>query len=259
MIAKDVDYTSAVELIDELLKTEKLSADQRHYLINMRSGIQAEKHTAYCLDVHFAHANDIFVLNNLKVIHGDHITQVDHLVLSRKGMYFIESKSVADRIEVNEYEEWFRIYGDTHIPIKSPVEQVNQQVIKVCQLMQDNLIEFRRQFLGLQGQIGCYPIHHFVAVSEKGTITGSGRKMFKDCVMKYEFVPKRIKRLERRSLWDIITLETKNFFNKNELTLLVEFLLNCDASCEHVTAIREWAYTHIYNHDQQELAQDSTS
>ncbi len=239
MIKKDVDYQSAIDLIHELLKDENLSTEQKNSIICRLSGLKAEKETAYRLKGYFANKKDIFVLNNIKLFHNEQNVQIDHLVLSRKGMYFVESKSVADSICVNEYNEWFRYYGKTPIPINSPVEQVNFQGKKLFAFLKDNLAKFRKSLLGLQGQIGYYLEHYFVAISEKGKIYGKGRSQYKDVVMKYDMIPKAIENLENQTLLQLVI--DGNCLQRSELEALANLLLESDISNEPQEEIQQWA------------------
>ncbi|MEW6535011.1 MAG: NERD domain-containing protein [Candidatus Auribacterota bacterium] len=239
MILKNVNYKAAIDLIHQILAKNHLSNEQRQLLINWRAGLEAEKQTAYNLGAHFGITDDIFVFNNLKIARDEFNAQLDHLLVSRNALYFIESKSVSDRIEVNEYEEWVRIYGETSTPIKSPVEQVKQQAVIVRQFLSVHLNEFREKFLGIQSQIGAYPCHFFVAISEKGTISGNGRDKFKNIVMKYDQIPGEIKKMEKGSIFR--KLLEPCFLKHTEHKALADLLLNSDINTEPVEEIRAWA------------------
>lgn len=51
-----------------------------------RSGAAAEAQMAYYLARNFADAEDIFVINDLRLIEGDNCAQIDHLVLHTYGI-----------------------------------------------------------------------------------------------------------------------------------------------------------------------------
>ena len=244
MIPAETDYQSAISLINNILKNNKLSYYSKQELLKQRSGLKAEKEIAYSLSAYFKNKKDIIVINNLKINHNGVTAQVDHLIISRKAMYFVESKSISDTIDINKYDEWFRIWNDTTTPINSHVLQVERQKEIILQFMNDNLTEFRKKLLGLQGQIKYYPQHVFVAISEKGNITGEGRKKHTKTLMKHDKIPPKIKGLEKTSIGQTI-ISDKYFLNRNELEALADLLLKSNINKEPVERIYEWITANI--------------
>ena len=256
MIKKEIDYQTAIDLIHELLKDENLSSGQKQYLVCRLSGLTAEKETAYRLSGSFAKQRDLFVLNNIKISNHGQNLQIDHLIVSRKALYIIESKSVSDRIGVNEYDEWCLYYGKKTYSINSPVEQVTLQKEKLMDFLQDNLSKFRISVLGFQAQINIYPGYTFVAISKKGKIIGKGRNKHKNTVLKHDLIPGKIKKMEQQGVFRIFN--DKNFLHKNEVRALVDFLLESDMSTAPYDDIFQWALENgLVKQDDQPQQDDS--
>lgn len=74
-------------------------------------GYNAEKQMAFYLKRAFQESNDIFVINDLRLVMNDDVAQIDHLIMHRFGFILIESKSVTSKISVNEHGEWIRHYS----------------------------------------------------------------------------------------------------------------------------------------------------
>ncbi len=64
------------------------------------AGMKAERQLAHYLKRAFGDAKDIFVFNDLRVVHEGEVAQIDHLLLHRSGLIIIESKSFTTQISV---------------------------------------------------------------------------------------------------------------------------------------------------------------
>ncbi|KAA5545395.1 NERD domain-containing protein [Roseiconus nitratireducens] len=142
----------------------------------LRAGYEAEKQMAFYLRRAFGELPDVFVFNDLRVVRGGEVAQIDHLVLHPFGFALVESKSVTGTIEVNEHQEFTRVYGRTRMGMKSPVVQVKMQAKLLRSLLNDRKEELRRKvLLGMvQGQFGEQRFATFVAVSDGGEIKRKG-------------------------------------------------------------------------------------
>ena len=231
MILSKPNYQEAIDLIQETLDEMTLKAEQKKELLMRKAGLFAEKQMAFLLESYFDKHGNVLILNNLKIEHGTG-AQIDHLVLTTQGMYLIESKSVSGALHVDEYGDWSRVYKGYKTPMKSPVNQVKRQCEILFDLMQSKKVEFRAKILGLQGQIGAYKRDCFVAVSEKGKITGK-REQFKDLVVKGDHIPERIKEaLPTRGLKGLVSFKDKDIkmLSQDELEKLGQLLLGEDVA-----------------------------
>lgn len=92
-----------------------------------QAGYKAEKNIARYLSRDFKDAEDILVLNGIRLKSHDDSAQIDHLVIHRYGMIIIESKSAVGTIEINDHGEWSRPGYDKGMA--SPVEQARRQAV----------------------------------------------------------------------------------------------------------------------------------
>ena len=141
-----------------------------------KAGFEAEEQMAYKLRVAFEHADDVFVFNDIRIVHRGFAAQIDHLVLHRYGFFLIESKSVSSQIEVNEKLEFVRIYNGKRQGMDSPINQVRQQAKTLSELLNDNKEQLRRKvFFGLsQAHFGEDRFEPLVAISGSGEIVRKG-------------------------------------------------------------------------------------
>jgi transcription elongation factor Elf1 len=92
-----------------------------------QAGYKAEKTMAHYLSSAFKDAEDILVLNGIRLKSDDDWAQIDHLTIHRYGMIIIESKSAVGTIQINDHGEWSRPGYDKGMA--SPVEQAHRQVV----------------------------------------------------------------------------------------------------------------------------------
>lgn len=127
------------------------------------AGRLAEEQMAFYLRRYFSDADDIYVINDLKLGKDGESLQVDHLVIHQHGLFIIESKSVSDRIIVTKDHQWIRKFKDTSSGMKSPIIQTEMQKM----LLQSILKELRTEYKCL------FPldeIYCLIAISDKGII-----------------------------------------------------------------------------------------
>lgn len=98
-----------------------------------KAGYDAERKVAYYLKMAFGENPQLFILNDLRVVHEDDITaQMDHLVIHQHGIIIIESKSVAGKLQVQDDGQWVRWYAqssgkDRSLGMPNPIKQAKLQ------------------------------------------------------------------------------------------------------------------------------------
>ena len=92
-----------------------------------QAGFKAEQKMAYYLSRAFKDAEDILVLNGIRLKSDDDVAQIDHLIIHRYGMIIIESKSAVGTIKINDHGEWSRVGYDKGMA--SPLEQAHRQAV----------------------------------------------------------------------------------------------------------------------------------
>jgi ribosomal protein L37AE/L43A len=184
MIVKKPNYQKSINNLKKALDSGKLNDKDKIKARNVLEGLRLEKDMAYFLDIEFEKYDDIIVLNDFKIQYNGKTAQIDHLVLTCYSAYFIESKSVAESLSVNEYDEWTRCFGTKIKNIESPLAQSKRHEKILFNLLNDNVNMFMGKILGLQKRLGSYTTHHYIAVSPKSDITGDGRDKHKDSLKK---------------------------------------------------------------------------
>lgn len=141
-----------------------------------QAGDAAEEQMAFYLRRAFGDAADIYVFNDLRLIEGEEVAQIDHLVLHKYGFFIVESKSVSGEVTVNQHGEWVRQWGGQRVGMKSPIQQARLQGELLRKLLNDNCEQLRDKYIfGLmQGGFKHCPIDVCVAISDKGIINRRG-------------------------------------------------------------------------------------
>ena len=68
--------------------------------------------------------DDYVVLNDLLLPTGRDTTQVDHVVVSKYGIFYVESKNFSGMVSGKEWDkEWLQMTGRTALPIPNPIRQ----------------------------------------------------------------------------------------------------------------------------------------
>lgn len=230
MILNEPDYQKAIDAIDNLFDGGRVTGQLAKELNMERAGLRAEKQMAYQLKSYFQSMTDLFVWNNLKLAHGDITAQIDHIVFSRRAFWIIESKSISDTVTVNELGEFHRIYRGKPSGIKSPIEQVKRQQQVFLDVLKANKEKFLGTILGMQKGLGSWTPTVFVAVSERGKISGQGRNLFKKELRKFDQIASEIKNVHDSTSVGLLKSimqskpETMNLFSESEIEKLVAFL-----------------------------------
>lgn len=188
-----------------------------------RAGIAAEEQMAHYLNRGFSGDEEVFVLHGLRLQDRDQpeqdgspgVCQIDHLVVLRRGLFIIESKSVIEEVRIrsdgSDGDEWTRVYRGKETGMPSPVQQAHRQ----SAFLREFLHRHREELLGKQplglrtiakvargtDQRGFkhVPIQLMVAVSDKGKIKRIGgwkepQEPFRTFVTKADLVPDKITR-----------------------------------------------------------------
>lgn len=134
------------------------------------AGDAAEKQMAFYLKREFRIAKDIWVINDLRIGHDGEFAQIDHLLVSQRGMFIIESKSVTGSVHINAHGEWAREYDGKSEGMPSPVLQAEAQGRILKQLLIANKSELRGTIMGMQQGFYYCPVTVYAAISDSGII-----------------------------------------------------------------------------------------
>lgn len=136
----------------------------------LKAGDEAEKQMAFYLGREFEKANDIFVINDLRISHEGEFAQIDHLLVTKYGLFVIESKSVHGTVSFNQYGDWVRISKGGRQGMPSPIKQAEAQGKVVKELIRANAKKLLGTLLGMQKGFAYCPIEIRVAISDSGII-----------------------------------------------------------------------------------------
>ena len=162
-----------------------------------KAGRRAEEQMAFYLRREFSgdRDRDIRIINDLRLVRGEDVAQIDHLVVHRWGMVIVESKSVTSRVTINDRHEWTRWWNGREQGMPSPVLQGERQGKLLRRLLDDHAEQLVRKVLGfLQVRFGYTPIDVIVAISDDGVIKQPKKNSVPD-VLKADQVTGRIREL----------------------------------------------------------------
>lgn len=141
----------------------------------IQAGRDAERDMAFYLRRAFGEDARVHVFHDLRLMRGEEVAQIDHLLLHRHGAFIIESKSITGEIVIRADGQFIRKRGRQREGMKSPVEQARMQGEEMRKL----LIEHKTDLLGKalfglqQKGFRSMPIELFVAISDRGIIEGA--------------------------------------------------------------------------------------
>ena len=110
-----------------------------HRARRQRAGAAAEEQMAHYLNRGFRYDEEVFVLHGLRFEDLDQpeqdgsvgVCQIDHLVVHRRGLFIVESKSVTEEVQIRSDgsggDEWTRRYRGKETGMPSPIRQVQRQ------------------------------------------------------------------------------------------------------------------------------------
>ncbi len=132
------DNTRLLEL--QILRERFDLPEDKRWLVEdewrrLQRGIKGEKDTAYYLDFDFAESQNVAVLHDLRIRHGERTAQIDHILINRLlDCYVLETKLLTGKIEIRPDGSFVAHYKNRSIGIPSPWEQARRH-IQILKLM----------------------------------------------------------------------------------------------------------------------------
>jgi DNA-directed RNA polymerase subunit RPC12/RpoP/ribosomal protein S15P/S13E len=155
----------------------------------LKVGLSAEKQMAFYLKREFEDAQDILVLNGIRLESNNDATQIDHLIIHQYGLIIIESKHIAGTIEINERGEWQQLGSFKGMP--SPIKQAERQAAFLTKYLSNYIPKLRRNRLK-DADFDEVPVDVMVAISDTSNITSHSSKDINN-VYKAEAIVDKIK------------------------------------------------------------------
>ncbi|EGQ63029.1 NERD domain-containing protein [Acidithiobacillus sp. GGI-221] len=171
MILKERDTSwrkKAMEL--DLLLSCHLTPEHRRVVEqekwNLQAGESAEAQVAYDLNFRFREYENWVLLHDLRLVDGNDVAQIDHLLMVRTLDFFVlETKNYARGVRISpqgEFEAYPKEGGP--YPIDSPLAQNDRHILLLQRLLKrHNVIPHR---MGLAQPI----FHNYVMISGRGRI-----------------------------------------------------------------------------------------
>lgn len=183
---------------------------------------------AFYLKRAFGKEKDCFVLNDLRIIHDGDVAQIDHLMVTRFGLFIIESKSVHGKIMINKHKEWSRTYDNATDGMRSPVLQAEAQGKVLKELLRANREQLLSKMLGaIQKGFRYCPINIYIAISDNGIID---RKIAIPELFKADQISNaiegKLKELKKISSLLSLNLDTGWSMSGDEAETVARFLLS---------------------------------
>ena len=193
-------------------------------------GAEAEKQMAFYLKRAFQNSDDVYIINDLRLVMDDDVAQIDHLVIHKFRFVIIESKSVTSKVIVNEYEEWSRYYKGNTKGIPSPIQQAQRQADFLKEFLEKSSDELLKKRLIFKTSLKDFKFDTMIAISDSGIIERTNKTNI-DTVFKADQITNQIKNsIENYEKENnkVLTLSLKvNYqFTKETLNKVADFLLH---------------------------------
>jgi len=145
--------------------------EQRTNNYKQKVGQENEKQAAYFLDFELKNSKNYMIMHNVKLKYKDRTVQIDHLIISRIGIYVIESKFFSGEIEIQKNKDWIIHYKKEDIAISSPIEQNRRHILVLEDILKNE--EIFTKIIGLKKSP---EIHNLILISNKTIIKGKTPK-----------------------------------------------------------------------------------
>lgn len=237
MIIKTADdHASDIATLEQLARHPGASPATRKKIDGeirrIKSGARGEATAAYEIDRHFGEGTDFAVIHDLRIVVGEQVAQIDHLILNRSLCAFLcETKNFSDGLGCNEHGEWVGFWNGKPFGIASPLHQGKRH----CDVLQALLLQghpWHPKRLG--NHIGVKK-EHFVLVSNTARISRPPKGSVPDIdrVTKIEsFADRRRQFAEKVSVFESLV----RLVSWDVLRDFAEGLASC-----HVPATPAWA------------------
>ena len=134
MILKDADDKSKhifeLEKLVAIAPTNRKDGIQQEIRM-MRAGIKGEEEAAYLINFDLGSSNNTAIIHDLRLVIGDRIAQIDHLLIHRTlNVFVLETKHFHAGMKITENAEFLRWnqYKKTYEGMASPIAQNERHI-----------------------------------------------------------------------------------------------------------------------------------
>ena len=168
MVYKTIDSKNReIEELKELLEQSANSKEQtliRADLKRIQNGYQAEKDNAYYLDFAFKDSSTVTLLHDIRIEYNGRVAQIDHILINRRGIEVLESKSFRGELSIKEDGSLDVKYGQQIETFPNPIEQNKRHLEILIDFIKENMeLPANIKLLGLH-------VHSTVLINPKTTV-----------------------------------------------------------------------------------------
>ncbi|MED4353633.1 NERD domain-containing protein [Schinkia azotoformans] len=99
-----------------------------------------------------------YIINDIRLVHNDLTAQIDHLVISQKGIFLFETKNLGNDIEVDKFDNWYITLKDK---TKKGIENPYNQSFRHAEVLKRLLREIEQT----PERVNNIPFFHIVALA----------------------------------------------------------------------------------------------
>ena len=217
MLIKPADDKSKdIERLARLLKHQKANKyikDQINKQIRFcKARIAAKTDAAYYINFHYENSKNWAVIHDLRLEHNGQVAQIDHMLINRfLQCYIIETKSMSEKVEINEHGEFTSYYKDEAFGIPSPIEQNKRHILFLNRFMDSGIVNLPKR-LGFQIKPDFYS---FIVISPKSIIVLPERTFPElDQIVKTDQLLDEIAKQKNENSLKLVSAETVEAFAK---------------------------------------------
>lgn len=162
------DKSKRLQLLEDLQASPLVDARQRSWLKEeywrVKQGLEGERDAAFHIDSLLRDGQNTAVLHDLRLVFGDEVAQIDHLVFNRlMDFILVETKCYAGDVDINELGEFtVRYPSGKRFGVPSPLAQSERHARVLSKVLER---------LGITGRLGTQPkFHHVVMFHPKAVI-----------------------------------------------------------------------------------------
>lgn len=151
MIIKEADDKSQqINTLQALMERQDCAPETRkrieQEIRNIRAGFKGEAEAAYEMKVKYGDSLNWMVLHDLRIVHGDLVAQLDHLLINRcMDLWVCESKHFSEGITINEHGEFLAYFGSKPYGLPSPIEQNSKHILILNKIFDSSAVELPRR------------------------------------------------------------------------------------------------------------------
>ncbi len=139
-----------IETLQSFLSHPKASGDIRkrieQEIRNINAGMRGENEAAHEMKVHFGESRNWVIIHDLRVVHGDLVAQIDHLVINRwLDMWVCESKHFSEGVAINDHGEFSAFFASKPYGVPSPIEQNEKHILILKRIFDSGAIELPKR------------------------------------------------------------------------------------------------------------------